>query len=164
MPFAKQPERLRTQLLPFQLQGLHWMCEREREGDGGLLCDDMGLGKTLQVLGLICARPAVQSLFRQTLIVVPMSCLEQWHQELLLHAPLLTVLKYYGPGAMKKSLSSLACFDVLLTTYGVVQSRVTVKDTEKDKLRKMDEPLRLIKFHRIVLDEVNAAFLLAIID
>ncbi len=116
MPFAAQPELMKTKLLPFQLQGLAWMIERENQrkgangrmfAQGGILADEMGLGKTLQAIGLICSNPAPKkSKYTQTLISVPMSCLDQWFDELKRHAPTLSVLKYYGSG-LKKSIVSM---------------------------------------------------------
>lgn len=107
----------------------------------GILADEMGLGKTLQAIGLICANPApMKSKFTQTLVVMPTSCLDQWFEELKRHAPGLAVLKYYGSG-LKKSLASIMSYDVVLTTYGIVQCRVLV-----DKERNPDENLCNIYF------------------
>jgi hypothetical protein len=39
------------------------------------------------------------------------------------HAPGLAVLKYYGSN-LKKTLVALQAYDVLVTTYGIVSSRV----------------------------------------
>jgi DNA repair protein RAD16 len=41
LPQATQPPRMNVKLLPFQLQGLHWMHERERTANGGILADEM---------------------------------------------------------------------------------------------------------------------------
>ena len=74
--------------------------DRARQCRGGLLCDAMGLGKTIQVLSLVVGdkermlrasgahgipegvvlRPAHAS--TATLVVVPLSLLQQWKEEL----------------------------------------------------------------------------------
>lgn len=44
------PPGLKCTLLPHQVQGVHWLRDREKgKKRGGLLCDDMGLGKTIQM-------------------------------------------------------------------------------------------------------------------
>jgi SNF2 family DNA or RNA helicase len=49
---CQQPKELKLNLLPYQLEGLSWLKNNEKEGSssGGLLCDDMGLGKTVESL------------------------------------------------------------------------------------------------------------------
>lgn len=57
MPLAVQPPQMRTNLFPFQLQGLRWMQGRDTGATstlcGGILADDMGLGKTVQMIATI---------------------------------------------------------------------------------------------------------------
>jgi len=56
--------------------GIQWMLQREKLGEGGILCDEMGLGKTIQMVGLIkhgAKRPQ-----EETLLVAPVAVLEQW--------------------------------------------------------------------------------------
>ncbi len=132
---------MRTKLFDFQRQGLQWMIGRDDASDkqcgmvrGGILGDEMGLGKTLQAIGLICtSKPTKLDLKygrTQTLILCPPSCLDQWFDELKLHAPALSCLRYHG-AARSKSLAALRSYDVLLTTYGTVQSGMLKRDAEK---------------------------------
>lgn len=156
MPLAPQPPDVVINMYPFQRQGLQWMLDRERNGAprGGILADEMGLGKTVQTIALICAgKPSKEKIefgVTQTLILAPLSCLQQWADEFERIAPSLRVLKYYG-GARKKTVAALKSFDVLLATYGTVANTILDKDANVMQ----DEPLRKIHFYRIVLDEAH---------
>ena len=54
-------------LLPHQVQGVDWMCRREKgKARGGILADDMGLGKTIQMLALITLHNSLEKLRAQS--------------------------------------------------------------------------------------------------
>ena len=54
-------------LLPHQVQGVDWMCRREKgKARGGILADDMGLGKTIQMLALITLHSSLEKLRAQS--------------------------------------------------------------------------------------------------
>ena len=45
------PDNLLAPMLPYQKEGLGWLCKQEdSDMRGGILADEMGMGKTLQVL------------------------------------------------------------------------------------------------------------------
>ncbi|KAL2012325.1 hypothetical protein VTN00DRAFT_5043 [Thermoascus crustaceus] len=56
---------LKVKLLPHQIDGVNWMCDKETGRKktrgvlpkGGILADDMGLGKTIQAIALILSNP-----------------------------------------------------------------------------------------------------------
>lgn len=56
--------------------GVQWMLQREKLGDGGILCDEMGLGKTIQMVSLI--KHAAKGPREETLLVAPVAVLGQW--------------------------------------------------------------------------------------
>ena len=70
---------------PHQTEGVQWCLDNETKPKcdpfqgikGGILADDMGLGKTIQMIGLILVNPKPN-----TLIVVPLPLLDQWHREI----------------------------------------------------------------------------------
>ena len=46
----------RTELMPHQIAGVRWMCNREKRTHGGIMMDGLGMGKTVQMLTLCYAR------------------------------------------------------------------------------------------------------------
>ena len=133
------PSTLQAELRPYQLAGYQWMSRLSRWGVGACLADDMGLGKTIQTLALLLDRapggPA--------LVVAPMSVVPNWLAEAHRFAPTLQAKAYAGTVASRTAtLEQAGPFDVLVTTYGLLQN-----DAEQlvDKL-----------WHTVVLDEAQA--------
>lgn len=159
MQEASQPKTMRTKLFPFQLQGLFWMQKRDSGSDGkslvkgGILGDEMGLGKTLQSIGLILSCPPSaeerKNLRHLTLVLAPLSCIQQWKDELQLHSPTLKVLIYHGSKARKKPITALLEYDVLLSTYGTVGMAVLDNHGQVN----YSDPLLKIRLFRLILDE-----------
>ncbi|KAJ3296835.1 hypothetical protein HDU79_005627 [Rhizoclosmatium sp. JEL0117] len=158
---------LKVTLLPHQEDGIRWLQEKERLGKSGcILADDMGLGKTVQIIGLMLASRSSREdvKFKTTLIVAPVSLLDQWKNEIKskTNAGLLSVLIHHGPGRTN-SVNELLRYDVVLTTYGVVTS--SFKEDVPAKSGQIllnddgyDENGAIMKanFHRIVLDEAHS--------
>ncbi len=115
-PECPDPPGLRSQLRPYQAEGVAWLWNRYLAGIGALLADDMGLGKTHQVMGLLCLVHAVQR-SEGLLVVCPRGVLEHWHTLLNQYAPDLDVHLYHGPG---RSLAGTSDGAVVLTTYDIL--------------------------------------------
>ena len=64
---------------PHQIKGIEWMFNKEQNDSikGGILADEVGLGKTIQSIGII-----LKNKKPKTLILVPKSLLNQWHEEI----------------------------------------------------------------------------------
>lgn len=101
---ADLPELLRPeiQLREHQLKGVAWMQHlfglAPTHVAGCLLADDMGLGKTIQLLTFLVWYLEQNPDGKPTLIVAPVSLLDNWERELerFFFADALSVLKLYG--------------------------------------------------------------------
>ena len=133
------PSTLRAELRPYQHDGFRWLARLARWGAGACLADDMGLGKTVQALALLLDRapdgPA--------LVVAPTSVVANWLDEARRFTPTLNVISYTGAASSRSQrLESLGPFDVVVTTYGLLQNDV--------------DTLGAIDWHSAVLDEAQA--------
>ncbi|ACU57826.1 DEAD/DEAH box helicase [Chitinophaga pinensis] len=133
---AEIPATLQTQLRPYQEEGFRWMARLAAWGAGACLADDMGLGKTIQAIAMLLYRahegPA--------LVVCPASVLPNWVNELYKFAPSLQVRQIAG-SKRHAILKAAGPFDVVLITYGILQSE--------------DELLSVIPWNTVVLDEAH---------
>ncbi|MFN8206786.1 MAG: SNF2-related protein [Bacteroidales bacterium] len=144
----KVPDSIEAKLRPYQLDGYKWMSLLQKYELGGCLADDMGLGKTLQTLVLLASQGndgqvlRVQADGKQTsrqldlfseapktieymsgtsLIVMPLSLIWNWENEIRKFTPHFRVYKHFGSGRT----TDPAVFyehDLVLTTYGVVRN------------------------------------------
>ncbi len=128
------PSTLQTELRDYQLQGYQWLARLAQWGVGACLADDMGLGKTIQSLALLLQR-APQG---PALVVAPVSVAMNWQAEVLRFAPTLNVRLYQ----QHRSLENLGAFDLVITSYGMLQS-----DSELFQAQ---------HWHTLVLDEAQA--------
>ncbi|KAH5489267.1 hypothetical protein HBI31_133910 [Parastagonospora nodorum] len=138
---------------------------------GGILADEMGLGKTLSILSLVAdddsieaanefatkkpppvapqpkmIQPLVNS--KATLLVCPLSTMTNWKEQMKEHFPAGSGLKwtrYHGSERFNMSSKDLAKYDIVVTTYHIIQ-----KDFDDPK-----RPLPYINWFRIVLDEAH---------
>jgi SNF2 family DNA or RNA helicase len=161
----KLPEGLSAKLRPYQAEGFQWMLMLQELGLGGCLADDMGLGKTLQTLVMLTqskrylpepAEVATQEtsirqldLFspnfkgetvhrRTSLIVMPLSLIHNWVNEIVKFSPGLRTYVHSGQDRVQDPRVFLN-YDVILTTYGIVRNDLDM--------------FRQIEFWYIILDE-----------
>jgi len=130
-----QPGRdLQATLRPYQVDGVRWLWFMTAMGLGACLADDMGLGKTIQVIDLLLQRKGASKASRgrssspaaPNLLIVPASLVGNWRQELARFAPQLRALFLHRSEIDADTLaslaqhpqSSLAEFDLIVTTYG----------------------------------------------
>ncbi len=150
------PDDFTATLRPYQSRGLAWLDFLGRLGLGACLADDMGLGKTVQLLalestarsrtdapsdlGATDAAPAS----RPTLLLCPMSLIDNWRAEAARFAPALRVIAHHGSDRAHGDdlVAVLAASDLIVTTYATA-------------LNDIDE-LAGIEFERVVLDEAQA--------
>jgi superfamily II DNA or RNA helicase len=111
------PATLDAELRPYQEEGFRWMAKLQAWGAGACLADDMGLGKTLQAIAMMLRLAQNGPL----LVVCPASVVPNWCSELRKFAPTLTpiVLKNNN---REETFAALGPFDVLVVTYGLLQT------------------------------------------
>ncbi|MCD6346309.1 MAG: DEAD/DEAH box helicase [Bacteroidales bacterium] len=128
---AGQPKLENNRILrPYQKTGVHWLSGLQHEKYGGILADDMGLGKTLQILTQIKLvkesvdlQPTHTLLPSCTLIVVPVSVLHNWENEISKFSFDLSVYRMTGANR-KNDADFLNQFDIVLTTYGILRNDI----------------------------------------
>lgn len=106
-------------LRPYQIEGVAWLAQRMKSGQGALLGDDMGLGKTLQSIALIRWILKSNELGAQALVVCPKSLIPNWYAEFQRFAPDLKVLAIHGP-KRHTLLNTIEGYDVLITSYPLI--------------------------------------------
>ncbi|GAO16974.1 hypothetical protein UVI_02044350 [Ustilaginoidea virens] len=157
---APQPQTISRQLKPFQLEGLAWMKEMEKQQwKGGLLGDEMGLGKTIQAVSLIMSDyPAKQP----SLVLVPPVALMQWQSEMKSYTDgTLKTFVYHGTNQKTKiiTVKELKAYDVIMMSYNSLESMYRKQEKgfkRKDGIYKEKSLIHAIKFHRIILDEAHS--------
>ena len=173
-------------LFAHQRAAVRWMIRVERSASlrGGILADEMGLGKTVSILALICGNTPCSSqasnggaataavaassarMRKPTLVVLPLSLLQQWKREVETHTRpgSVSMHVYYGEGR-RATAEELALYEVVLTTYDVLVNDHAAEDEEEqtyndeeayDDSKSFDGALHEVRWHRLVCDE--AAF------
>lgn len=138
---SKMPEKLDPILRSYQKEGVQWLERLRLMFLGGILADDMGLGKTIQAIAAItqCHQKRSKS---TSLIVCPTSLLYNWQEELNRFNGKLKAKVIDGvPTLRKKVLNELNQFDVVITSYTLLQ-----KDIEQYKQE---------RFAYVILDEAQ---------
>lgn len=115
------PQEFRGTLRTYQQAGLDWLYFLYDFNFGGILADDMGLGKTVQVIALLQKLKEEGKLSRPVLIVVPLTLIFNWKEEVHRFAPNLNVLAYHGSRTERMKMQGrFQEYDVILCSYGVV--------------------------------------------
>lgn len=146
------PQDIRAELRPYQKEGVKWLNKLVNNNFGACLADDMGLGKTLQTITLIQKtidekrkeysenlqakeiENTQLSVFDDTekhkirgnkasLIIMPVSLIHNWENEIMKFSPFLKVLKYRG-NKREEKLNKLNKYDIILTGYGVARNDI----------------------------------------
>jgi superfamily II DNA or RNA helicase len=131
------PKTLQAELRPYQEDGFRWLVRLSEWGAGACLADDMGLGKTVQALAILLYRAKMGA----ALVVCPASVVPNWVNETNRFAPTLNVVLLTQDNR-KETLQKAGAFDLVITTYGLMQS--------EDKLFARE------KWATVVLDEAHA--------
>lgn len=142
-------ENLKVELLPHQVEGLQFLLHRESFTDaycGGILADEMGLGKTVQIIALLVYDKSRKKNM-PTLIVCPVSLINQWKYEIESKAKGLLAYAYNRKEKLN-GFKELARYDVVIISYNTLAS---------EYLKHSSSPFFDTKsiWHRVVLDEAH---------
>jgi superfamily II DNA or RNA helicase len=140
IPDIPKPPGLRSQLRPYQHDGVAWMWSRYLAEVGALLADDMGLGKTHQVMGLLCLVLVLNPAAR-FLVVCPRGVLEHWDHLLSTFAPEIDTLVFHGPDRSLRELPREG--GVVLTTYDIIIRSTPEVTAQKWEAIVFDEAQRI---------------------
>jgi SNF2 family DNA or RNA helicase len=131
------PSTLQAELRPYQKEGYDWMMRLAKMGVGACLADEMGLGKTVQSISMLIEKAPNGA----SLVVAPASVCSNWINEIAKFAPSLKPIFLNGKDR-KKTIDNLTEFDVLVVSYGLVQTEI--------------KNLTSRKWNAVVLDEAHA--------
>lgn len=131
------PSTLRAELRQYQREGFEWLARLAHWGVGGCLADDMGLGKTIQSLAVILEMASRGP----SLVIAPTSVSTNWQTEVERFAPTINIVSL-GAKDRKKDVEDLGKFDLLITTYTLLQQE--------------SELLSLVQWQAVILDEAQA--------
>ncbi len=149
---AKIPENINAELRSYQREGFKRMKFLRDAGFGICLADDMGLGKTLQIITLLQDTINIRkknknnysenkeateqlSLFDTTepegkvykgkasLVIMPVSLIHNWNNEIRKFAPELKVLQYKGADR-HKHIGNFDKYDIILAGYATVRNDI----------------------------------------
>ncbi|MBA3958437.1 MAG: SNF2 helicase associated domain-containing protein [Parachlamydiaceae bacterium] len=126
LPFnsSKIPAEIKATLRPYQVEGISWLERLRHMHLNGILADDMGLGKTLQaIIAITQHRNANKG--AQYLVICPTSLVYNWQEEVAKFNPRLKALPVDGtPTQRKKLLNNINDFDVIITSYSLLQKDI----------------------------------------
>lgn len=118
------PASITLEPRPYQLEGVQWLERLRSMYLSGVLADDMGLGKSFQAITAI-AQAKEKDPGKKSLIICPTSLLYNWKEEFSKFCPHLNVLVIDGvPAARKKMIDQHPAFDVLITSYSLLQKDI----------------------------------------
>jgi SNF2 family DNA or RNA helicase len=138
----KLPKNFNAQLRDYQYEGFVWLSRLAYLGAGACLADDMGLGKTVQTIALMASKAKA----KPCLVIAPTSVVSNWQAELDKFTTGLNSIILSELGAQndkrKELISSLKPGDILLCSYGLLQTQIDL--------------LKEVEFSMVILDESQA--------
>ena len=118
------------------MDGFRWLSRLAYWGAGACLADDMGLGKTIQAIALMLSRGKKGA----SLVVAPASVLLNWQSEINRFAPSLTCRVLHDScGDREQMIQETGDYDILLTTYGLLNAEVVLLSKKQWNVILLDE-------------------------
>lgn len=121
--FSPMPTDVKATLRGYQVEGVQWLERLRGMYLNGILADDMGLGKTVQAITSVTQH--MQTSNKPVLIVCPTSLLYNWKEEFHRFNPKVKTLVVDGiPNQRKKLIGDLKKYDVIITSYSLLQKDI----------------------------------------
>jgi len=128
------PDNLKAELRPYQREGVLWLDRLHHWGVGACLADDMGLGKTIQAISILLK----YAKNGPSLVLAPASVCNNWIKELIRFAPTMNPLELKSQNR-EEALKNLGQYDVLVVSYGIVQSNPDLLEKQAWNIVVLDE-------------------------
>ncbi|MEG0036991.1 MAG: DEAD/DEAH box helicase [Victivallaceae bacterium] len=120
------PSQIKAVLRNYQKEGVHWLERLRKMHLNGILADDMGLGKTLQAI-IAVTQSRFEKQGGRSIVVCPTSLVYNWKEEFRKFNPELRTLVVDGvPVQRRKQLAVLPDYDVIITSYNLLQKDIDV--------------------------------------
>lgn len=138
------------ELRDYQLHGVSWLYWLWCTNSNGILADEMGLGKTIQTITFLNLLFNKHDFYGPFLLVVPLSTLDNWMNELAQWAPELNSICYIGNQKARQTVRDYEFFqpdskrlkvNVVITTY-----EIALKDRNE---------LGQVKWQYLAVDEAH---------
>lgn len=144
---SPMPKAISATLREYQKEGVHWLERLRSMHLNGILADDMGLGKTLQaIVGITQNHEEDPQAI--SLVVCPTSLLYNWKEEFHKFHPGLKVAVVDGsPGQRKKILSGIKKYQVVITSYTLLQKDIEEYSKENFSYIILDEAQHIKNRH-----------------
>jgi len=127
LTFTPVPAAVKANLRKYQEEGVHWLERLRLMYLNGILADDMGLGKTLQAI--VSLTQHLGKVKKPALVVCPTSLLYNWKEEChKFNTDLKTLLIDGMPNQRKKLIKNLKDYDVVITSYSLLQKDIDAYD------------------------------------
>lgn len=118
------PKEVKAVLRSYQTEGIGWLEKLRSMHLNGILADDMGLGKTLQAI-IAITQHQLENPQSISLVICPTSLVYNWKEEFVKFNPNLKVLPVDGtPLQRKKLLNNILDFEVIITSYSLLQKDI----------------------------------------
>lgn len=121
---CEMPAVMQASFRNYQLDGIRWLDRLRKMHLNGILADDMGLGKTLQAITVL-TQYHMDYPGKQSIVICPTSLVHNWKEEISKFNPTFKVLPVDGtPQQRKKLLSEITQFDLIVTSYTLLQKDI----------------------------------------
>lgn len=118
------PKEIQATLRSYQIDGVSWLERLRHMHLNGILADDMGLGKTLQAIIAVTQHKNTHPK-DLCIVVCPTSLVYNWKEEFNKFNPKFKVLPVDGtPAQRKKLLNDIKDYDIIVTSYSLLQKDI----------------------------------------